>query len=134
DLNAKAGGLRADLRDLGRFGAYCFGRDRGRLGFWRCDCRGRGRFRRGAGGRRGNRLRMVFGGGGHHRALSSGGGCAAGCGGESAEGGDRIGYLVGQTGKDGRLAAEDGGLGAQRLKRVEAPSATVGDGFGEELT
>ena len=76
---------------------------------------------------------MVFGGSGHHRALSSGGGCAAGCGGESAEGGDGIGHLVGKTGKDGRLAAEHGGLSGERLKRVEAAATTFGDGFGEEL-
>ena len=76
---------------------------------------------------------MVLGGGSHHRAPSFGGGCAAWCGGEIAEGGDGICHFVGKTGEDGRLAAEHGGLGAQRLKRVEAPSATVRDGFGEEL-
>ena len=47
-------------------------------------------------------------------ALSSGGGCAARCGGESAEGGDGIGHLVGETGEDRRLAAEHGRFGAQR--------------------
>ena len=29
------------------------------------------------------------------------------CGGERAEGGDGIGHLVGETGEDGRLAAEE---------------------------
>ena len=76
---------------------------------------------------------MVFGGGGHHRALSSGGGCAAGCGGESAEGGDGVGHLIGKTGEDGRLAAEDGGFGAQRPACVQASATALCDGFGEEL-
>ena len=76
---------------------------------------------------------MVFGGSGHHRALSSGGGCAAGCGGERAEGGEGVGHLIGETGEDRRLAAEDGGFGAQRPACVEVAAATFGDGFGEEL-
>ncbi len=49
-------------------------------------------------------------------------------------GGDGIGHLVGKTGKDGSLAAEDGRLGAQRPQRVETLAPASGDGFSEELT
>lgn len=76
---------------------------------------------------------MVFGSSGHQKTLSSWAGCAAGCGGEGAEGGDGIGDLIGETGEDRRLSAEDGGFGAQRLQRVEALAPAFSNGSGEEL-
>ena len=47
--------------------------------------------------------------------------------------GDGIGDLIGEAGKDRRLAPEHGSFCAQRALGVEALTAALGNGFGEEL-